>query len=133
MLFVLFLSVGLTRVVGQCDRSDDYVVSYDGNPAFSISRANGTCYCPGGFSGPGASLSGVVHDAEMAALTSLIGSMQQHIDNLTATIDVLKSQAPAATGGAVLSDTLNCTSTNAGALRATSQVTVANRATFQRP
>eukprot|EP01116_Phalansterium_solitarium_P005316 TRINITY_DN1687_c0_g2_i1.p1 TRINITY_DN1687_c0_g2~~TRINITY_DN1687_c0_g2_i1.p1 ORF type:complete len:382 (+),score=79.12 TRINITY_DN1687_c0_g2_i1:38-1147(+) len=122
MIFALFGALFLARVVdGQCGGggpSDDFGVLYDGVPAFSISRANGTCYCPGGFSGPGAGLSGVVHDAEM---TALIGSMQRRIDNLTATIDVLKSQAPAGTGGVVLSDTLNCTSTNMGAFRLTSK------------
>eukprot|EP01116_Phalansterium_solitarium_P020262 TRINITY_DN5912_c0_g1_i1.p1 TRINITY_DN5912_c0_g1~~TRINITY_DN5912_c0_g1_i1.p1 ORF type:complete len:357 (+),score=67.56 TRINITY_DN5912_c0_g1_i1:101-1171(+) len=120
LVSLLFIVLLFNEVQGDCATDDGFAVSYNGSASFHISRENGTCYCPGGFRGPGQQLSGLTRDTDYASLVSLVTTLQQTLENLTVAVGAQQALLRAGPGIAV-SDTLNCTADNHGTLRATTQ------------
>eukprot|EP01116_Phalansterium_solitarium_P002432 TRINITY_DN12457_c0_g1_i1.p1 TRINITY_DN12457_c0_g1~~TRINITY_DN12457_c0_g1_i1.p1 ORF type:complete len:311 (+),score=-20.69 TRINITY_DN12457_c0_g1_i1:53-985(+) len=56
----------------QCSTAEDFGIIYNGaSPFFSVSQKNGSCMCPGGFSGPGTDVNITSNPTILSQATSL--------------------------------------------------------------
>eukprot|EP01116_Phalansterium_solitarium_P011081 TRINITY_DN2668_c0_g2_i3.p1 TRINITY_DN2668_c0_g2~~TRINITY_DN2668_c0_g2_i3.p1 ORF type:complete len:492 (-),score=113.19 TRINITY_DN2668_c0_g2_i3:835-2310(-) len=79
--------------------TSDFGIVYNGNTAFSVSQANGTCSCPGGFTGSGSRLSGLDSNPTMANLVALVASLNATVASLQAQLaSATAAGAPSADG-----------------------------------
>eukprot|EP01116_Phalansterium_solitarium_P006829 TRINITY_DN1921_c0_g1_i2.p1 TRINITY_DN1921_c0_g1~~TRINITY_DN1921_c0_g1_i2.p1 ORF type:complete len:219 (+),score=23.91 TRINITY_DN1921_c0_g1_i2:41-658(+) len=94
MKFLTLWLLSFACVSGQtCDTDEDFGIVYSpGGTAFKVSKANGTCFCPGGFAGPGRQLDLSQNDlvavqaAQIAGLTATVANLTSKIGQMNNTL-----------------------------------------------
>eukprot|EP01116_Phalansterium_solitarium_P025093 TRINITY_DN942_c0_g1_i5.p1 TRINITY_DN942_c0_g1~~TRINITY_DN942_c0_g1_i5.p1 ORF type:complete len:512 (+),score=150.57 TRINITY_DN942_c0_g1_i5:110-1645(+) len=95
--------------------SNDFGIVYNGNTAFSVSQANGSCVCAGAFVGSGQKLADLEKNPVVAAMNSTISAQASLINTLVATIGSLNSTLSAVQAQLAAVQSQPTTTSSAGA------------------